>query len=213
MRYSVLCSGRSLSLRIEQPPLPPAFRFKDSYLYSTGWANPIFTKDPDLIYWHLAFLKNRNMPSPNFLHCYLLKTKHLKRNAVSWALIYFTQGSFEAKCSLQYAQHIQNWNPAFQLLLQMSDHLWHSHLIFKNLLLWEISSMEKWKASPQLLASPSLSIPPLYRWIPPPNILFTICYGVWKLISHTKSFHSWMLIAVRALPLKKNMIPLSLLKK
>lgn len=70
-------------------------------LYSTSWANPIFTKDPDIIYWHLAFLINRSMPSPKFLHWYLLKTKHLKRNVVSWTLIHFSPGSLEAKCILK----------------------------------------------------------------------------------------------------------------
>lgn len=157
---------------------------------------------------------NRNMPSPNFLRGFLLKTEHWKEMQPPEHSCILHKGLLKLNASYNNSQHIQNWNPALQLLLQTSDHLWHFHLIFKNLLLWEISSMRKWKASPQLLASPpSLSVLPLCWRAPPPYVLFTICYGVWKLISHTKSFHSWMLIAVRALPLKKNMIPLSLLKK
>lgn len=154
------------------------------------------------------------MPSPNFLHWYLFWKLNIwkqMRSPEHWCILH--KGLLKPNASYNNSQHIQNGNPAFQLLLQTSDHLWHFHLIFKNLLLWEISSMGKWKASPQLLASPSLSCLPLCWSTPPPTVLFTICYGVWKLISHTKSFHSWMLIAVRALPLKKNMIPLSRRKK
>lgn len=53
------------------------------YLYSSDSASPIFSRGPDTVCSHLAFLINRSMPFSNFfLLKYFLKTKHLKRNTV-----------------------------------------------------------------------------------------------------------------------------------
>lgn len=72
-----------------------------------GWANPIFTKDPDIIYWHLAFLINKSPLPGSFTDTsWKLNIWKETESPEHWRISH--KGLLKLNASYNNLQHIQN---------------------------------------------------------------------------------------------------------